>query len=329
MSLGSDWGSRPATGATGAPLRSSGLAPDFLAVARARRERSARVLWNEGARRLRGFGKPLVIAWLANVVLALIASLPIYAALDDALSRSRWATLAARRFDLDWFLDFRAAAADTFAASTTSLIAFGAIAILLSVFLSGGLLGRLRAGTDASAASFLADCARHFGRFLTLFIASSAFSGLVVWVLATKRPDAFDVWLFFQQSDFVAIVVVAALIAIGLWLLVWIHMAQDLGRLAVVVRGSRAPLLEFVRGLGIAFRHFGTLARLYLWTLLGGAVVTLVYLVLSRLMHGIPGRGGTIGLVLAAQLYMLVRIWLGFGLTAGLLTWYERRFAPD
>jgi hypothetical protein len=323
-----EWGSRPIGGDSRARPTPTGQAPDFLAQARVRRERGAPALWSAGARRLRGFGKPIAIAWLLNVGLALVAAVPIYGALDDSLSRSRWASFAARRFDLGWFLDFQTAAKPAFAASHSQIVAAAVITLLASIFLSGGVLGRLLAGSNVSASTFLADCARYFGRFASVFVFASALAGVVLWIFVAKRPAAFDVWLRYQPSDLFALGAELVVLAVLVWLLAWIHMAQDIARLAIVVHG-RSPLPEFVRGLGIAFRNFDTLAGLYVWTLLLGAIVSLVYLPLSHGAHGLGGRFGTIALLVLVQLYMWVRIWLGFGLTAALLTWYERRFPPS
>src|SRR6185503_2766545 len=168
----------------------------------------------------------------------------IHQALDDSLARSRWAQVAARRFDLGWFYDFQTAAKEAFAASQTMIFTAAAVMILASVFLSGGVLGRLRAGADVTASKFLGDCARYFGRFALVFVFAAALAGLVVWLFVAKRPPAFDLWILSQPSDLVAIAVQLAGIALMVWLLVWIHMAQDFARLAIVVHG-RSPLPEF------------------------------------------------------------------------------------
>jgi hypothetical protein len=287
---------------------------------------SARALWRDGARRLAGFGRPLGIAWLANALLAALVGLPIYGALDRHLSRSRYATAAARGFDLDWFIDLKVAASGTFSSMDLGLMVAALIVVPLSVFLAGGVLGRLRAAErPVSAAAFLADGAAHFGRFLRAFLWSTLLSGLVIWLVATQLVErALDASQFWP-SDFAAIAIRLVVVIGVVWMLLWFHMAQDLARLAAVARGSRAMTVEFFRGLGVAFRHFEVLAGLYLWTLVGWGVVTAVYLVLSHFAWRAPGLTGTLVILLLTQLYMLSRIWIGMGLTAGLLTWYEGR----
>lgn len=285
---------------------------------------SARLIWIEGSRRLHGFDRPLAFAWFANAALALLVGLPIYAAFDEQLARSRYAAAAARGLDLDWFLEFKAATSDVFDRMNAPMLVAAALMLILSVFMAGGMLGRLRAGErPARMSAFLADGASHFARFMRLFLWSVVLSALVFWFVGVQLSAWLEEALVFQQSDLVAVGARLVLWAAVLWLLAWIHMAQDLGRLAAVVRGSRAMTFEFARGLAVSFRRFEVLSRLYLWTLLGWLVVTAGYLFVSRMAWLVPGAWGALAIVLVAQAYMVARIWIGMGLTAALLTWYE------
>jgi hypothetical protein len=223
---------------------------------------SARLIWIEGSRRLRGFGGPLLFAWFANAALALLVGLPVYAALDGEFARSRYAEAAARGFDLDWFFDFKAATADVFDRMNGPMLIAAALTLVLSVFMAGGLLGRLRGSErPVRLAAFLADGASHFWRFARLFVWSALCSALVFW-LGVQVSVRLEEALFFQPSDFVAVGSRLVLWGAVIWLLAWIHMAQDLGRLSAVVRGSRAMTFEFARGLGVALRRFDVLAGL-------------------------------------------------------------------
>jgi len=266
--------------------------------------------------------------WLVNAGLAVIATLPIHTALDDALSHSRWADVAARRFDLDWFIDFQASAKDAFASSQTMILAAAVITLLLSIFFTSGVLGRLRSDGGVTAATFLADGARYFVRFFLVFLLAGVLSGALVWLFVAKTPEALDVWLRFESSDVLVLVVQGLKLLALLLVLAWIHMAQDVARLTIVVRGG-SPLVEFLRGLVVAAQNFGTLLGLYLWTLIVGALMTALYLPASYVAHGLTGTSGTLALFVLMQLYMLVRLLLGFGLTGALYTWYERRFAEE
>ena len=283
-----------------------------------------RALWRSGLERLRGFGRPIGLAWLTGAALALPASVPVYEAFDRALGRSRYAPLATQGFDLDWFMDFKSGAGATLASMNTPLLLAAAVAMLLSVFFAGGVLGLLRDPVRPVRISlFLHHGATHFGRFLRLFLMAGLAYAAVFWFVRIRLSERLEESLTWLPSDVAVLTLRLVLTAVVLWLMAWIHMAQDLARLAAVVHGRRDMVAGFFRGLVDAVRNFEVLAGLYLWALVGWAVLTVAYLVLAWLAGGVPGAWGSAVLLTLAQLYMLARTWVGFGLTASLLAWYE------
>lgn len=283
-----------------------------------------RALWRSGLERLSGFGRPIGLAWVAGAALALPASVPVYEAFDRELARSRYAPLAAQGFDLDWFMDFKSGAGATLAAMNTPLLLAAAVALLLSVFFAGGVLGQLRDPVRPVRISlFLHHGATHFGRFLRLFLMAGLTYAAVFWFVRIQLSERLEDAMRWFPSDTAVLVLRLVLTAVVLWLMAWIHMAQDLARLAAVVEGRRDMVAGFFRGFVNAARNFEVLAGLYVWALVGWAGLSGVYLIVAWLAGGVPGAWGSAVLLTLAQLYMLARTWVGFGLTASLLTWYE------
>jgi hypothetical protein len=292
--------------------------------------RGAIELWLRGIGRMRGFGRPVGVAWLIHAALALTASLPMYEALDRALSHSRFAPAAERGFDFDWFGDFQAAGATAIAGLNTPLLLAAGLTLLLTVFLAGGVLGQLHArgrtpadGEPASAGAFLRDGARYYARFLRLFLMAAIPYALAFWFvrigLSARLDESFDA----LPSSLAAFLARVAFTLVCLALFAWFHMAQDLARLAVVVEERTGMAFEYVRGLVRAIKHFGLLARMYLWALLGWLAVTAVFLLLAQLVGGWPGKWGTVAFLTLTQAYVLARVWIGFSLSASQVEWYE------
>jgi hypothetical protein len=286
--------------------------------------------WRRGLERLRGFKRPLLLAWGLNLALALPAALPVYDALDQALSRSRFRAIAERGLDLDWFMDFRAAPA----AVNPSLLVSAMLAILLAVFLAGGVLGRMRAvlldaapARVVSLADFLADCARYFSRFFRIFLLTAVGYVLVFWLLRVQLSERLELWMTAWPSHAAALVARVALTALVLWLFAWLHMAQDLTRLAVVWHGRPGTARDLMRSLGQSWRRFEELAGLYLWALLAWVVIGVLHLLLVEVAGRVPGGASWMAVLLVAQLTILARTWIGFGLSSSLLLWYQEREA--
>ena len=320
MSVGSGWGSAPVAPATPA-VRVRDVPPP---------QRGAVELWLRGLGRLSGFGRPIGVAWLIHAALALTASLPMYEALDRALSHSRYAALAERGFDFDWFGDFQSSGGTAIAGLNTPLLLAAGLALLVTVFLAGGVFGQLHArgrtpapGEPASAGAFLRDGARYYARFLRLFLMAAIPYGLAFWFVRIGLSARFDEYLDALPSAPMAFVGRIAFTLACLALFAWFHMAQDLARLAAVVEQRTGMAFEYTRGLVRAAKHYRLLARMYLWSLLGWLALTAVFLLLAQLVGGWPGKWGTVAFLTLTQAYVLARVWVGFSLSASLVEWYE------
>ncbi len=326
MSVGTGWGARPVEPLGPASPAAAGRAvpPPRVGVL---------AWWQRGLARLEGFGRAAGLVWLAGALVALAVALPLYPPLDEALSHSRYAAAAARGFDVDWFMDVQSAAGGAIAAMNTPLLAGALVMLLLSLVFAGGVLGRLRAAAAGEAepplqaAAFLAAGAAHFGRFFRLFLLAALAYGLVFWFVRIRLSERLEDVLAVQGANALVLMARMAFALAVLALLAWIHMAQDLARLAAVVQGRRGMVLEFLRGLFLAARHYPVLSGLYLWALSGWLVLSAVYLAAAGLGARAPAGWQTLALIALSQLYMLGRTWLGFGLTASLLSWYEANVA--
>lgn len=293
-------------------------------------------LWRDGFGRLAGFGRILPLVWGVQLALALPAVAPVHQALDDALSNSRYRTVAARGFDLDWFMDFQSNRGDALAATQPALLLAAALTLVVTVFFAGGLLGRLRTVAVPApepgmlalrpavrVADFLAEAARYFPRFLRLFLLTALGYALVFWLIRVQLSDRLEDAMAWWPSRTAVLWVRVVFSAVVLWLFAWLHTAQDLARIAVVSEERRSMVAELGRGIVSAARNLETLPALYLLGLAAVLVVALAQAALGAAAGRLPASWSWLAVLAVTQAALLARLWIGFGLTASLLGWYE------
>ncbi|HVP90963.1 MAG TPA: hypothetical protein VMS75_07070 [Terriglobales bacterium] len=179
----------------------------------------------------------------------------------------------------------------------------------LSVFLNGGVIGRLldREGRTTFQ-TFFADCGRHFGRFVRLFLVSVVFYalafgtvlGLFSMVTARAAERARTEWTPLGLSW--------ARTLIALLLLSLLHMVFDYARIFVVAEDERRVLRALGKALAFLGRRFFRAWALYLLVGAGLVAGAALYFAAAGL---IPGSGlAWLGLGLVwGQAFVVFRFW--------------------
>ncbi len=252
--------------------------------------------------------KLILYLWLANTAVAVLAAAPFLALMREELGHSLFGR-SVRTFDVLWlgemFYKYQNLAPALIAWLGLSLLVF----LLLSVFLNGGIVGRLVDGEGRTTLSaFFGDCGGFFWRFLRLFLLSFPFTLLALGVfqkiisLAANplTENARTEWtpLLVSNLRFLAVLLVLSLI----------HMLFDYARIILVADKEAKVLRALGAAAGFVRKRFFRAWFLYLLLV----AVLLCGTVVHFLVSGILPTTDLVGLALGlfwGQLYLVFRIW--------------------
>jgi hypothetical protein len=250
----------------------------------------------------------LLALYLANLAFALLVAWPFYALARADLGHS----LLGRNLqtlDFVWLGELVYRYQSMAPAVAPWLLGSLLVYALLSVFLSGGTIGRLldtEGGTTAR--SFFSDCGRYFGRFFRLFLAALPFYLLALGAVpaalsALLKPldeNARTAWTPFGLSLGRAAL---ALLAVSV-----VHMIFDYARIRIVMEDDPGAFRALRAALLFIGRRFFRGCGLYL-------LITLGFLAGTGLAAALAGWFPKEGLFFAGaaaagmQAYILFRLW--------------------
>lgn len=261
-----------------------------------------------------------------------LVTLPLAATLHDAIVTHLGASTSAERalsgWDLDWTGEFAEQAEGVGTSLTREVLGaagfvatlsrifdgappapalVGAIAIYLGawIFLSGGIVDRIARGRPVGGATFVALAARYFPRLLRLTV----LAGVAYWTLfQTLHP-----WLFGSVFDRLtrdvareshALAILAGLYGVFAVCLGLVSLVVDFTRIRLVVEDRRSVIVALAAGGRFVRRRFWRVAGLYAINILALAVVARLWIQTA------PGADTPDWVaVLAAQVFLVVRIW--------------------
>jgi hypothetical protein len=263
-----------------------------------------------------GFGRVLgspgmVLAlWLVNVAVALPLAWVLTASIEESIGPSLVHETMRDGFDVGWHAEYSATASGletTFSPTVMGagafwnnleswisgglirgfpgLVGVGALYLLLSVLLLGGVVARLAGQPEArGAAGFVRAGGRYFFRFLRLAALSGALYVLIYF--GQRRVLGFlGEWTRDVTNEWT--VLGFAMLAYGgtAFLLCLVHMVFSYAKIATVVDDRRSVLLAALRGLGFVARYPFRTFSLYYGVLLLGLVPLGLYAAVA------PGAG--------------------------------------
>lgn len=248
----------------------------------------------------------IVCTWYGlNLVFAIVIVAPLAIAIAAALGQSLENSRLFQNFDMSWIVEFGYSARWEQLTVWLPLFAMiGAAFVLLTTWLSGGLLAVLRDPGD----SFFAGCARWFPPFLRLFLFAVIGYGIAFGIrtgfgaLMTKlsadsmsgQPSAY--------GSMAGLVVFWAAVSL-------VNMTLDYSKIHMVAYGERKARRGIVSGIRFVFRNFRRCASVYL-ALTGYMLLMMaVYHVWSEVI-GQASIGAVVVLFFVRQIYMFGRTWL-------------------
>jgi hypothetical protein len=302
----------------------------------------------EGAGRVRRAPALIAGMWLMTLVLAWPLALVLRGMLATHLGGSLAAETAASGVNFDWWNEFLAQAGGIGQTFVPAILGFAAVLqnvssiadaeglptavgsvvaahLLLSVFLTGGVLDRLARDRRVGTYGFFAACGTYFFRLVRL----SLLAALLYWVLFTQlHPWLFDSVFVALTRDvtvertailyrFLLYVVFATVVAI-------VNVTFDYAKVRMVVEDRRSALGALSSSVRFVARNAGGVVRLF-------AITVLIFLlVLASYALVAPGASGGVTAWLAfwiGQLYITLRVAVRLLFAASELAFFQGRLA--
>lgn len=284
------------------------------------------------------------------LVLTWVVALPLAAGLRDRIAEqlgaSRTGDRVAAGWDDEWAAEFAGDAHGIAASFTHEVLGFGGTLATLSrlldgqplpramstaigayllvwLFLSGGILDRLARARPVATSAFFATCGVFFFRFLRLAVVVGAIYWAVFrWIQPWLLGTVFDWGTRNLANEHQGLVLRGWLYGALVALLALINLVADMAKVRAVLEDRHSAIAALVAGVRFVRRRFGRCAGLYVLNIAG-------LLVLARLWLQIaPGASDPDWrTLLAAQLYLVARIWARLAFMASEVVFFQAELA--
>ena len=301
-----------------------------------------------------GFGRvqraPALIAgvWLSTLLLAWPLALSLRGMIADHLGASMAADAAATGTNYDWWNEFLAQTAGVGQTFVPAIIGFAAVLrnissiadaqalptiiaavvatnILLSVFLTGGVLDRLARDRHTGSYGFFAACGMYFFRLLRL----GAMAGVVYYALFAGLHSWLFKDLFESMTRDVTVERTAFMYRVLLYLafatvLVLVNVCFDYAKIRMVVEDRRSAIGAFSAAVRFVRRNAGAAFGLYLLDMLVFLSVIALYALVAPGADG--GAAAWVGFLIG-QLYIVLRVVVRLLFAASQISLFQTRLA--
>ena len=301
--------------------------------------------FTEGLGRVRRAPWVVVGLWLSTLVVALPAALVLHGLIAGHLGDSLMADTAARGANYDWWNEFLVQASGIGQTFVPAIIGFAAVLdnlsrladnrslapalaglvgtqIVLSVFLSGGVLERLARDRALGPAAFFSACGVWFVRFARLGIVAA----LVYWLLfARLHPWLFDTVYPLSTHELTvertAFAVRVALYLVFTALVCGVNILFDYAKIRAVVEDRRSMLGALAAGTRFVVRHPAKTLALY-------AMNVSVYLLVVGIYYLVaPGASAGVLAFALGQLYIVLRVMVRLQFAASQAALFQQKLA--
>lgn len=184
--------------------------------------------------------------WLANVLFSVLMIAPLYFLLAKEFSRSLVGEKLSWQHSLLWLGDLAYKLQDMLPLLVGWLAVPALLFLLLHIFLSGGILGRIVVNEKVNLPAFLSDSARYFWRFFRVFLLSILGYLVVLGVVGRGVSALFWVWLKNASSQWSTLF--ASLLRLLVFLLLFsvVKMFFDYVKVHLVVTESKKTFRAFL-----------------------------------------------------------------------------------
>lgn len=264
----------------------------------------------------------VLLFFVANLALGLLALRPLDRGLESVLDRNTWSAPLSQEFDFTFLVDFNQHHPDVRPAfsAVTGLAAL--LYFFVNLFLVGGAIGLFQSPElYRGAAGALAAGGTYFGRMfrlflweipilILLFLGWTALSAVIMGIAGNPPSEA---TIFYGY--------IGAFVLL-LLLLLLIDMIFDYGKIRSVVEDERRGVRNMAGAMRFVFGHFGGTVGIYAVLFLVGVGFLVIYLFLAGRI-GARTSAGLLLLLIVQQFFVLSRVWLKLAFVAGQLGFYR------
>ena len=301
--------------------------------------------FRDGLGRVRRAPSLVASLWLSTLGLAIGPAVVVHALIEDHLGSSLMADSAPAVVNFDWWNEFLAQATGLGQTFVPAVLGFAAVLdnlgrladhkeltpvlgalvgaqLLLSLFLSGGLLDRLARDRVVGAGAFFSACGVWFWRFLRL---AAIAAPIYLFLFGTVHPWLFDDWYVDWTRNLAverqAFSVRLAFYALFTALVCGVNVLFDYAKIRAVVEDRRSMLGALAAGGRFVARHPGRTLTLYLMDL------GLAILVAGAYYLAAPGAGSGLGAFAVGQAYIVLRVMVRLQFMASQTALFQSRLA--
>lgn len=239
---------------------------------------SPRTAVRQGFRLARRSRSAVWVLFVANMLLAIVAGLPIYHGILQFTSHSLMSRKLLTGFSVNWFTDFSFHHGDAIEHYAQFIMLLGLIALPVNAILAGGVLGRFQRQQERfRLGAFYRDCSRYAWRMLWLMvIALFAYWAVFRFVYAGlgKVVDQRTLYWMNDRSAFVAHLGVALLVLLAL---AFVNMVIDFAQIRVVFGDGSGFVEAFLASLGFSIGRLHRAVVVYAIPSLCGLALLVVY----------------------------------------------------
>lgn len=252
----------------------------------------------------------LILLFAINLVFSMILAVPMYRSLEESFGNSLSGERMAEGFDYMWWQEYRDDARGLEKTFTPSIIGkgavlnnlegliqmqvfdlpaavlvFGILYIILHTFLAGGILSVFRKGEfKFSMKSFFKGSGAYFFRFFWLMILSWAFFLIIGMGVKSGFYSILDGIRDTAFSEITPFYLGLAFSAVVLFLILFVQMVFDYGRIKVVLEDSPNVLASTAGAFGFVFRNPGSTLGLFYLLFLVQILFTLSYIFIQGII---------------------------------------------
>ena len=286
------------------------------------RIRGIRAAWWTGWKVALGMPGILILKWLVNLTFAAAAVLPAVLLLEDHLAHSVVGEQAFESMGTDIAVEFALAAGPQLRLAALASVPIALAYLFVSLYLTGGILHRLRAGLREPWAEFFGACNRNLSMLIRVALMTLALAAIVLGLPHYALARVVESWTEDAAGPQPLFYLTWLHWAILLLLGSWVARVYDYARIAAFLEPESKARAAFFLGIEFTLRR-GT-KTLVLWLLL---VLPPLLLTVIFATAPITGGVGTMAAMWASvalgQVLLGVRILGSFATLGG-----QMRFMP-
>lgn len=252
-----------------------------------------------------------IVFWIygTNLLLSLLILLPAYATLGSGMGRSMAFTNLLDGFDYTVFSDFMKNSGDAVNGLLATGRWLGILWLILSVFLSGGILLRFsQPDQPVRASAFLAGCAQYVGRYAGLLGVISLFF-VVLFVVISLIGTLIGAALYNSVTEQILLYIGVATVVIALLISALVFCIGDYAKVMLFRQDDHNAFRAFGRAGRLVLANLGLTFGPYLLLIAAGTALFGLYFLIDDLI-GMRNWPTIIILFLIQQAFIAARIFL-------------------